>query len=130
MKQYYDDIFTIFNGTTKELQKMLEEINQIHPNIKLTINHTSNPVETKEDQCHCQFRTSIPFLDTLCSVKNGRIDTDLYKKPTYRNQYLLPSSCHPKQTTRAIPKYLGLRIVRICSDPKNRDLRLKELKSL
>ena len=41
---------------------------------------------------------------------------------------MLPSSCHPKQTTRAIPKRLGLIIVRICSDPKKRDLRLKELK--
>ena len=64
----------------------------------------------------------------MCNVKNGRIDTDLYKKPTDRNQFLLPSSCHPKQTTRAIPKSLGLRIVRICSDPKNRDHGLNDLK--
>ena len=54
---------------------MLEEINQIHPNIKLTFNHTSNPDEAKEHQCDYEFKTSIPFLDTPCSVKNGRIYT-------------------------------------------------------
>ena len=58
------------------------------------------------------------------------MDTDLHKKQTDRNQYLLPSSCHPKQTTKLIPYSLGLRIVRICSDPMNRDKRLNELKVL
>ena len=33
-------------------------------------------------------------------------------------------------TTKAIPMSLGLRIVRICSDPEKRDKRLKELKEL
>ena len=92
------------------------------------MNHTSVVGEAEEDRCDCDFKEAVPFLDTLCSIKEGRIDTDLYKKPTDRNQYLLPSSCHPKQTTRAIPKSLGLRIVRVCSDPKNRDKRLGELK--
>ena len=46
---------------------------------------------------------------------------DLYRKPTDRNQYLLLDSCHPKTTTRAIPKSLGLRIVKICSEPEIRE---------
>ena len=54
--------------------------------------------------------------------------TDLYRKPTDRNQYLLPNSCHPKSTTLAIPKSLGLRIVRICSDKDTRNIRLEEMK--
>ena len=128
LKRFLDDYFTIFVGTTKELHKLLEEINKVYPTIKLTLNHTSVRGELKEDQCECEEKTAIPFLDTLCSIKNGYIDTDLYKKPTDRNQYLLPSSCHPKTTTRAIPMSLGLRIIRICSDPNNRDTRLKELK--
>ena len=90
--------------------------------------HTNVPGEANEDKCKCEAKSAIPFLDTLCSIQDGKIDTDLYKKPTDRNQYLLPESCHPKQTTKAIPKSLGLRIVRICSDPDKRNLRLTELK--
>lgn len=78
----------------------------------------------------CEEKSAIPFLDTLCSIKDGKIDTDLYKKPTDRNQYLLPSSCHSKLTTKAIPMSLGLRIVRICQDAEKRDKRMEELKEL
>ena len=63
-------------------------------------------------------------------IENGRIDLDLFKKKTDRNQYLLPSSCHPKSTTKSIPFSLSLRIVRICSKTENRDKRLLELKEL
>ena len=111
LKRFLDDIFTIFVGTTRELHRLLDEINKIHPNINLTMKHTYVPGEKEEDKCQCEEKTSVPFLDTLCSIIDGRIDTDLFKKPTDRNQYLLPSSCHPKQTTMAIPKSLGLRIV-------------------
>ena len=65
-----------------------------------------------------------------CSIENGIIDTDLYKKPTDRNQYLLPESCHPQGTTKSIPFSLGLRINRICRKTENRDKRLQELKVL
>ena len=59
-----------------------------------------------------------------------KIDIDLYKKKTDRKQYLLPSSCHPKSTTKSIPYSLSLRIVRICIKDENRDKRLAELKEL
>ena len=55
---------------------------------------------------------------------------DLYRKETDRNQYLLPSSCHPKATSSSIPYSLSLRIVRICTNSEKRDQRLKELKQL
>ena len=129
MKRFLDDYFSVFNGTTKQLHQLLEQINKLHPTIKLTLNHTSVPGEAKEDKCDCKSQDAIPFLDTLCTIKNGRIETDLYRKNTDRNQYLLPSSCHPKQTTKAIPYSLGLRIIRICSDPLQRDKRLQDLES-
>ena len=44
------------------------------------MNHTSILEEASEDKCDCDETFSIPFLDTLCSIKNGKIDTDLYKK--------------------------------------------------
>ena len=118
LKRFLDDYFLIFNGTTKELHKLLAEINKIHPTMNLTMNHTSVPGEKIEDQSDCPKQSAIPFLDTLCSIVDGRVETDLYKKKTDRNQYLLPTSCHPKKTTNSIPHSLALRFLRICSSPE------------
>ena len=74
--------------------------------------------------------TSLPFLDTSCRIRDNKIIVDLFRKPTDRNQYLLPSSCHPSHVTNNIPFSLAYRIVRICSDPDTRDKRLEELKQL
>ena len=72
----------------------------------------------------------LPFLDTATEIKNGKIIVDLYKKKTDRNQYLLPSSCHPSHVCNNIPFSLALRIVRTCSEPETRDMRLSELKAM
>ena len=129
LKKFLDDYFSIFNGSTKNLHLLWDEMNKISPSIKLTMNHTSILGENIEDKCDCKEAYEIPFLDTLCSIKNGRIETDLYRKETDRNQYILPSSCHPKQTTKAIPYSLALRNVRICSEPKQRHKRQNELQT-
>ena len=68
--------------------------NVIHPTITFTINHTSPKNEAVEDRCNCEPQDSISFLDTSLSIQNGKIDTDLFKKETDRNQYLLRESCH------------------------------------
>ena len=73
---------------------------------------------------------SIAFLDTSLSIRNSRISVDLYRKPSDRCAYLLPSSCNPPHTTKNIPFSLALRIVRICTDTDSRDLRLRELKEM
>ena len=129
-KRFLDDLFKVFQGTTKKLHKLFDEMNEIHPTLKFTISHTSPNLEAEEDRCECQPKQSIPFLDTLISIENGKIEVDLFKKETNRNQYLLPSSCHPKATSKAIPFSLSLRIVRICTKKNQRDQRLSELKEL
>ena len=85
------------------------------------MSHTYVYNEAQEDQCGLLKRSEMPFLDTLVSLKDGYLDTDLYKKEADRNQYLLLSSCHVKEITTAIPNFLSLRIVRICRDPENRE---------
>ena len=55
---------------------------------------------------------------------------DLFKKPTDRCQYLLPSSCHPSHVCQNIPKSLGLRLVRIVTNPDTLKERMKELADL
>ena len=46
MLRFLEDIFKIFVGTSKYLHMLFNEMNQIHPSIKLTMNHTSNSKET------------------------------------------------------------------------------------
>ena len=45
----------------------------------------------------------------------GRLETDLYVKPTDKHQYLLKSSCHPSHAKQSIPFSMALRLRRICS---------------
>ena len=85
------------------------------------MHHTTIGNEPIEQKCECEDIYSIPFLDVSCSLEEGQIVTDLHKKETDRNQYLLPSSCHPKQTFKAIPFTLALRIVRVCSKGEDKD---------
>ena len=73
---------------------------------------------------------SIPFLDTLCSIENGRIETNLYRKPTDRNKYLLLDSCHPENQISNIPLSQFLRIDRICSKEEWREDQYSKMKQL
>ena len=132
MERFLDDIFTIYTGTLENLHAFLDELNNIHPTIKFTMNHTtpspSSDNPAPQPTCKCCTGSSLPFLDTACSISENKIVVDLYRKPTDRNQYLLPSSCHPAHITKNIPFSLAYRIVRICSEPNTRDKRLDELR--
>ena len=55
---------------------------------------------------------------------------DLYRKKTSKNQYLLPTSCHPTHTFGNIPYSLALRIRRICSSEKDLDVRMAESREM
>ena len=127
-KRFLDDIFFIFMGNHQRLHQFLNELNQLHPNIKFTISHTKSPGAC--DTCDCPELEKIPFLDTTISVKNNKIVTDLYRKPSDRVQYLLPSSCHPNHCHTNIPYSLALRIVWICSEAESRDKRFDELRDM
>ena len=106
---------------------MFEEINKLHPTIKFTISHTSLENNPEEHKCEWEPTTAIPLLDTLCFMKERHKDTDLHKKETNWNLYLLPRPCHQAHTKKAIPYSLSMIIVRICSDRNNRPIRLKDL---
>ena len=85
-------------------------VNNIHPIIKFTSNHSL---------------TNVPYLDVMVSLHNGTIETDLHTKPTDKHQHLLSSSCLPRHTKKAIPFSLALRLRRICSTDAKFALRLK-----
>ena len=132
LKRFLDDLFLVFTGSTEKLHKFVNELNTIHQNIKFTMSHTTvkSVEQNKKTQCSCESKSSIPFLDTSCSIKEGKIILDLYKKPTDRNQYLMTSSCHPATCVENIPYSLALRITRICTEKYTREKRYNELKEL
>ena len=111
LKRFLDDIFMAYTGWVKSLHTLLDQFNTVHPTIKFTMSHTT-PSNVKTPECDCGPTKSLAFLDTLCKIENGKIITDLYRKETDRNQYLLTSSSHPAHVTENIPFSLALRIVR------------------
>ena len=48
-------------------------------NVALKYTYTRDD-EPLEDRCDSDAMTSIPFFDNSCSIIEGRIDTDMFKK--------------------------------------------------
>ena len=114
-KRFIDDIFLLWNGTQAELEVILEQLNQIHPTIKFDAKFS---------------KTSIEFLDTrLYKSTMGKLQTTLYTKPTDRQSYLHNKSYHPNSCKRSIAYSQALRIKRICSEPSEFEVHVKNLTS-
>ena len=80
-KMFVDDTFIILKKAHKE--EFLTHINSVDNNIQFT---TEEPGPDG----------SLPFLDILISPdKDGRLETSVYRKPTYTDQYLQWDSHHP-----------------------------------
>ena len=61
------------------------------------MSHTTRDDEPLEDKWDCNAMDSIPFLDTPCSIIEGCIYLDLFKKrnghqPVFIDQLMPPSS--------------------------------------
>ena len=93
------------------------------------MSHTTPP-SIENPGCDCKREETIQFLDTSCKIREGKIITDLFRKETDRNEYLLPSSCHSTHVMDNIPFSLAMRIVRICTLEGDREKRFSELKNL
>ena len=111
-KRFIDDITFIWPHGDTHLTSFKDHLNSSHPTIKFTF-VSSN--------------TSVPFLDTLTELKNGRIETQIYSKPTDTHSYLLPTSCHAPHTFKSIPYSQAIRIRRICSTPETTNTHLCSL---
>ena len=103
-KRFIDDIFIIWSHGENELQKLLEQLNQFHPTIKFTEEHSEY---------------GIPFLDTFTYIHDSELRTRVYHKPTDNKQYLHYRSCHPLQQKNSIPYSLLVRAKRICTEEKH-----------
>ena len=113
-KRFLDDCFKIFTRSDEELKKFHNSLNTLHLSIKFTIEKS---------------RSRLSFLDTLVTIHNRQLHTDIYYKPTDSKQYLLYTSCHPKHTRNSIPYNLARRLKMIVSDENISITRLEELKN-
>ena len=110
-----DDIFLIWEHSEQSLKLFLEKINSIHPTIKFTTDWSYS---------------SLNFLDVKVIMKNGKIITHLYGKPTDTHQYLDSSSCYLYHCKKSIPYSQALHLNRICSKSAFFDQRCNKLESI
>ncbi|XP_069473373.1 uncharacterized protein [Ambystoma mexicanum] len=111
-KRFIDDIFGIWCGTQEELTSFLNYLNTIHHSIKFTMEIGA---------------PSLHFLDVCLEIKDNRISTNVYHKPTDVNNLLHFSSFHPKSMLDSLPYSQILRLKRIISDPAGLDVECTKL---
>ena len=68
------------------------------------------------------------FLDATTTITEGIMTTDLYSKPTHKQQFLLPSSCHPQHCFKSIPFSQAIRVKRIWSIAETTKQTLRDLR--
>ena len=72
--------FFLWTHGEKKLLQFYKDFNSDDPDIHVTMNHSNEEIN---------------FLDTTIRLKNNTLQTSLYKKPTYFQTYLHPTSFHP-----------------------------------
>ena len=75
------------------------------------------------------------FLDLKLTLKDNKIHTTVYSKPTDSHLYLQADSCHHLPSSLGIQKGVALRLRRICStdeefNNKSKGINLRMLKNL
>ena len=98
--RFLDDIMGLYTGPPDELMRFVENLNEVHPTIKFTLEHSEE---------------SVNFLDTTVHLENGKLWMDLYSEPKDSHSYLHYTSAHPVQCKKSLPYSQLLRVRRICS---------------
>ena len=102
----------------------LQCLNSLHPNIVFTLE------PAKQIIVNGQTAQSLDFLDiTITLHNNGKIETDIYYKPTNSHQYLDYNSFHPKHIKDNVPFGLAKRIICFVTNSETMEFRLLQLKS-
>ena len=91
----------------------MEDLNKFHPNLRFTYEKS---------------REKINFLDVVIKIKEGKITTNLFCKPTDGHQYLHYDSCHAEHIKRSIVFSQALRLKRICSEKNDLNSNVENLK--
>ena len=100
-KRYIDDILIIWQGDLEKTTDFLTWINSLDPYLKFTQHVSVN---------------ELPFLDLLITIREGKLETRTFFKPTDKNSLLKYESHHPKALRDNLPYGQFLRLRRNCSE--------------
>ena len=114
-KRYIDDICILWTGDETTLLKFFEFINVKNEHLKFTMEYDQHQVN---------------FLDIKITKENGTFQTDVYRKPCYRNSLLRSDSFHPTPLKNSLPISQFYRVRRICSTDESFETQSETLKSM
>ncbi|XP_012811622.2 uncharacterized protein LOC105946468, partial [Xenopus tropicalis] len=111
--RYVDDTWVKIRSN--EVAAFSEHINSVDNNIKFT----------REDV----HENKLAFLDCLISIQEGGIlKTEVYRKPTHTDQYLLFDSHHPLEHKLGVIRTLHHRAESVTTDTESKDKECKHLR--
>ena len=113
-KRFIDDVLMLFKGNEEQCQELVNWLNSLMPGV-IKFKYDFSPQK-------------IEFLDLEILIKNGRLHTNLFIKPTNKQLYLDFNSNHPNHCKIGIPYSQALRVVERCSTPINEEEHLVNLK--
>ncbi len=91
---------------------ILNESNSFFPKILLYKRYIDDIFVNFTMECD---PVSISFLDVSVYICDGKLHTDLYRKPTDRNTILRGDSFHPRPLIKSLPISQFKRVRRVCS---------------
>ncbi|XP_049832300.1 uncharacterized protein LOC126272991 [Schistocerca gregaria] len=115
-RRYVDDIIVLFDGTAEEIDNLAKEMNKMHQNIIFTVEH--------------QTEVGLNFLDLCISSSNNKHKFQVYRKPTYTDNTINKSSCHPDQHKTASYRAMLNRMHKIPLQPADQIEELNTIKAI
>ena len=113
-KRFIDDIFLLFKGSKEECDLFLNWLNSLMPGVI---------------QLKCSFsEDTLEFLDLKIMIRNGRLETELFVKPTNLQLFLEYNSNHPTHCKNAIIYCQALRVIERCSEAESAEMHLENLR--
>ena len=79
--RYVDDIFCVFKDEASKLQ-FFERLNNLHTNLKFTVENATD---------------KLPFLDVDVSIKDGNLETSVFRKGTHTGVFMNFAAMAPQK---------------------------------
>ena len=100
-KRFVDDVIVVIRKD--DSQAVLNHLNSQHRKIQFTMEEEENG--------------SLPFMDVRFTRNNsGRLEREVYQKPTHTNRYIQYTSHHPKSVKSGVVECLARRAITVSSN--------------